>query len=106
MTRKPHHDEIGCYGDGALGHQHTRDQAATVLMHYVNENFTSRGQATPKPALYETADALACDLNKPMSDDAAEEYTACEWLNDHAPFEGAYWGWQDGDFGLWYSDDE
>jgi hypothetical protein len=104
------HPEIGCYGDGTFGHQHTRERCAEVLEHYAEANFTSRGIAAPL-AIYGYADKptverLAADLRGEMSDDASEEDTACEWLNTHAPFDGAYWGWNDGDFGLWPESEE
>jgi hypothetical protein len=97
------HTELGCYGDGSLGHQYTRERCATVLAYYVNENFRSRGLPTPEGT---SADDIVMALNDDMSDDAWEEYAACDWLNEHAPFTGASWGWQDGDFGLWTDGEE
>lgn len=94
------HPEMGCWGDGALGHQHTRERCGTTIAHFRESNFTSRGLTPP-----EGTAALIEALDGPMSDDAREEYEACDWLNEHAPFTGATWGWQDGDFGLWPDDE-
>lgn len=101
------HPELGCYGDGAFGHQHTREACAAVLQTYAQDNFTSRGRKVPPiytnsrtGAVYTVKDCLR-ELRGEMSDDAEEEHLACEWLNEHAPFTGAEWGWVDGDFGLW-----
>jgi hypothetical protein len=98
---KSYHDACGCYGDGTNGHQHTRERCAQVLDYYVNENFVSRGVCPPG-----TPAQVIQDLMGEMSDDAGEEYEACAWLNEHAPFTGAVWDWQDGDFGLWPSEGE
>lgn len=81
---------VGCYGDGAFGHQHTRNVCAAILKFYA--------EAQDAPA---RVWQIAVALRDEMSDDAQEEYDACDWLNDHAAVEGAFWGWQDGDFGLW-----
>lgn len=91
--------EIGCYGEGALGHQHTRERCADTLAHYLDENFRSRGLPTPEAPI--SADDTIMALRDEMSDDAWEENHACDWLNEHAPFEKAFWGWHEGDFGLW-----
>ena len=76
------HPLAGCHGDGALGHQHTRNQCASVLL------------------VHGGPPELVAALKGDMSDDAWEELEACDWLNERAP-EGYLWGWQDGDFGLW-----
>jgi hypothetical protein len=107
------HDESGCYGDGTLGHQHTREACADTLQYYRVANFISRGLPVPDCAgvsfysdqPYHLAECYD-DLLGEMSDNAQEEYAACAWLNEHAPFTGAYWGWQDGDFGLWPDEEE
>ncbi len=78
----------GCYGDGRFGHQHTRERCAELL-----ESFGYRG-------------TLIDDLRGEMSDDASEEDDACDWLEENATHATATWGWQDGDFGLWDSDED
>jgi hypothetical protein len=103
MSRGSFGAEVGCYGDGALGHQHTRERCADTLAHYLDANFRSRGLPTPEGL---GADDLVMALRDEMTDDAAEEHAACEWLNDHAPFEDHSWAWRDGDFGLWSDADE
>lgn len=77
----------GCFGDGTFGHQHTRIRCAEALV------------ATGAP------NDLVAPLYSDMSDDGSEEDDACDFLNGHAPVEGHFWGWQDGDFGLWPHDD-
>jgi hypothetical protein len=94
-------DSLGCWGDGAFGHQHTRQACAATLRHYALENFESRGEATPGFDQDFGPMQLAEKLDGEMPDDAWDEDLAIEWLNEHAPFTGAYWGWCDGDFGLW-----
>ena len=93
--------EIRCYGDGALGHQHTRESCARILRDaayscgwYDRRNLTSSIGEMNKALLGE------------MSDDASEEDEACDWLNTHATVDGASWGWRDGDFGLWPNEEE
>jgi len=83
--------EPGCYGDGTFGHQHTRIACATVLNAVIMPAFANRHVAVK----------LIDELRGDMSDDASEEYDACDMLNEHVPHEGYTWGWQDGDFGLW-----
>jgi hypothetical protein len=98
-------DAAGTYGDGSFGHQYTRDRCADTLSHYIAENFTARrAPVPPQGSLH--PEMLVALLRGEMSDDASEEDEACEWLNTHAPWTGASWGWQDGDFGLWIDDSE
>ena len=87
---------LGCWGDGANGHQHTRRMCAETLQYFANETDDI------KAGWFVPCEALKCA----MSDDAQEEYDACDWLEIHAPYEGAYWGWQDGDFGLWLPEED
>lgn len=98
--------EIGCYGDGAFGHQHTRNRCSETIEYYVNENFRSRGLPVPACASACSPDDVIMALRNEMSDDAWEEFAAIEWLNEHAPFTDHVWCWQDGDFGLWLSEEE
>lgn len=105
MKRDIPNDAVGCYGDGALGHQHTRRCCADVLEHYAEQNFRIRN--VPCPTRGPTSvDDLCMALRGEISSNAWEEYDACDWLDEHAPFDGHYWGWHDGDFGLWPNEEE
>jgi hypothetical protein len=85
----------GSWGDGSLGHQHTRNQCAWLLADLAH---------VWDGDVYYEAIGLAAVLKRPMTDDASEENAACGWLNTHAAQIGATWGWCDGDFGLWPDD--
>lgn len=84
----------GVYADGSHGHNHTRTGCARILERAIEAN----GSVEHLDACMHTILALR---TQGMSDDASEEAEACDWLNDHSPVEGHWWGWQDGDFGLW-----
>ena len=88
--------ELGCYGDGSLGHQHTRERCAEMILDVAS--------GLDGDYYYEGI-ALVSQLRGPMSDDASEEDEACGWLTDHCSQANAWWGWQDGDFGLWAIED-
>ncbi len=88
--------EIGCYGDGTFGHQHTRERCAAQL------EALARQMERTIIAMRDCARAL----QRPMSDDAGEETEACELLAAIAPRPDAAWGWNDGDFGLWPNGEE
>lgn len=78
--------DIGCWGDGSFGHQNTRNCCGNTLKALGNQN-----------------EELVASLYGPMPDDAWDEHEAETWLNElvsSRPPE-AYFGWQDGDFGLW-----
>ena len=86
MTAQP---QTGCYGDGALGHQHCRERLAEILEdtgHYSNHT-----------------KILKDSLAGAMPDDAWDEDDAIDLLNSLpiSQVDGAAWGFQDGDFGLW-----
>jgi hypothetical protein len=87
MTRRW---EPGCYGDGAFGHQHTRERCADILRSEVSRAGTLNLNRR-----------LLSALTGEMSDDAWEERDAVEILNALAWVDGHSWGWRDGDFGLW-----
>lgn len=73
-------DDAGCYGEGALGHQHVRDTLASLIGG--------------------TADRELIDsLRKTWPDDCWDEYKALDLLNDHTQ-EPAYWDLWDGDLML------
>ncbi len=90
--------EIGCYGDGTFGRQHVRERCAEVL--------ERTARITNHPGNANTMREIADALRGEMSDDAGEEADACDMLNDVAGRPDAYWGWNDGDFGLWPSEGE
>ena len=87
--------EIGCYGDGTYGHQHTRERCAETMEDVLT---TAEDWSVQK--------AIIAELRTEGCDDFCEEDLACDWLNIHAEVEGASWGWQDGDFGLWSVEDD
>jgi hypothetical protein len=91
--------DLGVYGDGSLGHQHTRTKAAMLLEAdaWSEEQKPGAGARLNAQSLREVATALRGE----MSDDAWEEDAACEALEEFMPHPDAFWGWQDGDFGLW-----
>lgn len=84
----------GCYGDGRLGHQHTRQLCASMLVYVWS-----------KVDIDQPTDIIN-ELCREMSDDASEEQDACDWLNEHDPLENHYWGWYQGDFGLWPAEED
>jgi hypothetical protein len=101
------HPEIGCYGNATYGSQYVRERLADTLEHFASANYASRGQDVPWIGSGENAYSTASicrDLRNPDTLTDGEEYDAVDWLNEHAPFDGASWGFQDGDFGLWPDD--
>ena len=81
--------QTGCYGDGALGHQHCRESLASEY------------------AMLDTPDQeVIASLHEPMPDDAWDEHEALAGLNDSLDNVTLYWGFQDGDFGLWPIEEE
>jgi hypothetical protein len=72
-------EDMGIYGDGALGHQHIRERLAYLVEPWSPD--------------------LAKELKGPMSDDASEEYDAIDELQTHTE-EGLIWGFSNGDLGL------
>ena len=86
-------NDAGCYGYGALGHDHVRRRLAEQL------EALSRAEGIDR-------DDLVRDLRGPMSDDAWEEELALEVLNDWSVCQGVYWTLRDGDLMLLPEDDE
>lgn len=84
----------GRYGNGAYGHQHTREMCASQMA------FVWAVVDTPRPT--DVIDAL-CSV---ASDDLREERAACVWLNLYVPLKNHTWGWRDGDFGLWSNEED
>jgi hypothetical protein len=88
--------EPGCYGDGAFGHQHTRERCADIVAAVLATQGEERTDLC----------ALVINLRDAMTDDASEEEEACDFLARSAAVPGCIWGWQDGDFGLWVNESE
>ncbi len=93
------------FGDGALGHQHTRTRCADVIENVIASALRDHGNGRNR----DDAEALIDALRGEESDDAPEEYEAIVWLNKHAAVDGASWGWEDGSegsesFGLWVTE--
>ena len=86
--------EIGCYGDGSFGHQHCRERLAKVYdrkcMGRFREDLTNPWEAEVSAA-----------LRGSMPDDAWDEDAALDALNEAETRDYLFWGFQDGDFGLW-----
>lgn len=97
MSMKP---EIGCYADGSLGHQHTRNRCSEFLTE------CSANNPEVDATTYYRALQMQRELRAEMSDDASEEDDACDFLDRFMGREDAAWGWQDGDFGLWQCESE
>jgi hypothetical protein len=93
--------ELGCYADGTHGHQHTRIQCAMRLEAYAWGQ-EKAGNTERARRMREVGRALRAE----MSDDSSEESAACLFLDEVAHHPTAYWGWQDGDFGLWAAEAE
>ena len=103
--------EPGCYGDGTLGHQHTREKCSEVLQGFVEYRTRTLGKTAQPSYMVRRWSEIVRALEDEMSDDAQEEYDACELINEiwelnFQPEPTCYWGWQDGDFGLWQDEEE
>jgi len=93
--------DIGCYGDGTHGHAYTRLVCAAEICQVLGYG----PKVKPDEEWYR-GEEIAELLHKEMSDDAEEERDACDWLQAHTNIpRDSYWDWQDGDFGLWLSED-
>lgn len=98
---KPVKYELGCYGDGAQGHDYTR-RACHDIMRWV---LTKVDSVSWSRAAFEAAPIME-SLMAEAPDDHADEDSACEWLNSWAPMPNASWEWFDGDFGLWPTEED
>jgi hypothetical protein len=82
----------GCYVDGGIRNVHEGNLAAIA----VAESFGFVPDW--------------CDVSETDADyeDQVEHVlsTAEEWLNEHVAKDGEWWGWDQGDWGLWSSNDE
>jgi hypothetical protein len=81
LTMKYTAHNVGCYGDGVLGHQHVRDRLAELIATHDEE--------------------LAAALRTPGSDDTwdEDEEGALEILNDRTD-DGLCWSFEGGDLVL------
>ena len=82
--------EIGCYADGALGHDHVREQLAALLCRLYRHH-PRGGDGSEWSEVKPIVEAL----QKPMSDDGEEEYEAIEWLNKQC-YDDTYFDLSDG----------
>lgn len=76
MTKPFTRHDVGCYADGAFGHQHCREVLADLLGNVPNS--TAHGFLGEPGG---TVDALQAALRSEMSDDAWEEDRALDALN-------------------------
>tara|TARA_R100000278_G_scaffold119960_1_gene101886 strand:+ start:1246 stop:1539 length:294 start_codon:yes stop_codon:yes gene_type:complete len=85
--------EVGCYFDGAFGFEYNLRR---IL------DFAEDLGFTPD---------LSLEIGEDLDFDVEEMDRAIEWLNDHCrtelgyAYESTFWGFMDGDFGLWENDD-
>ena len=85
-------EDIGCYFDGAFGFEHTGTRVLYMAGAY-GFGWTVIDMEKPTDDEYET---FMYEV------DEAEDY-----LNEHTVRpDNTYWGWADGDFGLWQYDEE
>ena len=88
---------IGCYIDGANQPQIEGDVRTVRLA----EDFGRLLDRETRNFCRRVELKVATERDYEMSDDFSRE--AEEWLNDNASITYAYWGWDDGNFGLWPS---
>lgn len=92
----PKHATIGCYFDGAHGQTYNDLRLLRMAMEWGFED----ADATQLVEIEE--DDLTTDdieLLSYVTDDAEE------WLNEQEQRSFMYWGWEDGNFGLWVNVD-
>jgi hypothetical protein len=74
--------EVGCYGDGSFGPDHTRGKVFDIAL---NEG-------------WQPIDMLqSCFIT--LQDLQELEGEAIDYLNEHCSDDSHYWGYEDGDFG-------
>ena len=84
--------EVGCYADGAGGHQHCRNRLAQL----VNEVCSDTAELSSKVRI-----ALVGSLEGEMPDDACDEDEALELLNQYSnKHPDTFWQFHDGDLML------
>ena len=88
---------IGCYIDGANQPQIEGDVRTVRL----TEDFGRLLDRETRNFCRRVELKVAAERDYETSDDFSLE--AEEWLNDNASLTYAYWGWDDGNFGLWPS---
>lgn len=96
---------LGVYGDGGFGHQHTRN-ACAALLDATADRLRRAGRIVPSVTATVSVWDLAQELRGDSADDLSAEYDGECWLNEVLPFRDAYWGWRDGDFGLWLCEED
>ena len=88
---------IGCYIDGANQPQIEGDVRSVRLSEFFGRTLD---RETANFCL-RVEHGVTTERDYELSDDFSLE--AEEWLNDNASLTYAYWGWDDGNFGLWPS---
>lgn len=90
MTGRFTKEDLGCWADGALGHDHVRSVLADLL-----EQSARRYTSEHAWAMRQTASSL----RQPMGDDASDEGEALTYLNDDCE-DGVHFELVDGDLVL------
>ena len=80
--------DVGCYADGSRG---------IYLTDFVVEFANDHGASIVYPCLHLRG---ACDFCNESGDEATN------YMNEHYPVQGCYWGFIDGDWGLWTDSDD
>jgi hypothetical protein len=88
--------ELGCYGDGSFGPDHTRVKVFEIA--------TIEGWQ-PDIGLDDII-MLAEDSDNIFEYIQGLEDEAIDYLNEHCSDDSHYWGYEDGDFGYWESEEE
>lgn len=89
---------IGCYIDGANQPQIEGDVRSVRL----SEEFGRVLDRETGNFCLRVENGVTTGRDYELGDEFSRE--AEEWLNDNASLPYAYWGWNDGDFGLWPQD--
>ena len=90
---------IGCYIDGANQPQIEGDVRSVRL----SEELGRVLDRETRNFCLRVENGVTTERDYELGDDFSRE--AEEWLNDNASLTYAYWGWDDGNFGLWPSVD-
>ena len=99
-------EDVGCYADGASGHDHARKVILTLWLSVVDR--AGRGLSIIKAPIQNEVliEAIAGfhstldSLKGPMPDDAWDEEEAISLLQEVTE-DGLAWGFNNGDFGLY-----
>jgi len=90
-------DDAGCYVDGARGIYAIDEQVAIARAH--GATITHDCEELHAETCFESEFA-GCEWAGDYADKADD------YMNTHFPVEGHYWGWNNGDWGLWAIDEE